>query len=458
MIPPMTTNPAVSPTAAEVLDTSANPRVPIVMEMVRALSRATDQHEVLREFSAGLRKLEGPRGYISLSTRGLAPGAYRITRLLVGEFDDIDEGDPWRDADRIPIHDEGFLADVIRTEEPRIIHNFFLRGDPVVGDRLSGYGSVMAIPLFDDGRALNWAILLKREADGYSEQDLEDAILRANLVGTSVRNVIAARQLRKANERAHREVEQIARIQRALLPERLPDIPGVSLGVSFETFDRAGGDLYDVMPLRFPEGCPGKHDPNGPWELLIADAAGHGPAAATIVAMLNAILHASPDENRDPAALLTFANDHLCRKRLEGTFVTAVLARYDPPSRRLTYARAGHNPLLLMTRHEEGIEMRRLDEVGGVPLGVVAGGEYEQHTVQLRPGQTVVFYTDGITEAMDPDGGMFEVAGIERSLAECSGDPQCVIDHVTGALQTHEGGRRPADDQTLLVMRVDEQA
>jgi len=453
----MPTSPAATAKESMVeLDVSANPRIPILMDMVGSLSRAKSPNEVLKEFSAGVRKLEGPRGYVSLSTRNLAPGEYRITRLLVEEdFDDIDHGNPWRDGGTLPVHTGGLFGDIIAREEPRIFHHLRVLGDPVVGDALAEYGSMLAIPLFDDGRALNWAIMLKREPDGYTERDLEEAILRGNLVGTSVRNVLAAQQLRAANARVQREVEQIARIQRSLLPPELPNIPGVSLGVSFETFDRAGGDLYDVVPLRFPDGCRGKPDPNGPWGLHIADAAGHGPAAATIVAMLNAILRASPESLQEPGELLTFANEHLCRKRLEGTFVTAVLALYDPPSRRFTYARAGHNPLLHMERADDGLVTRRLDGVGGIPLGVASGVQYTQETIQLRPAQTVVFYTDGITEAMDPDGAMFEVSGIERSLTECSGEPDCVIGHVTEALREHEGGRRPADDQTILVLRVD---
>ncbi|MCP3905604.1 MAG: serine/threonine-protein phosphatase [Planctomycetes bacterium] len=438
------------------VQTSGNPRIPILMEMVGALSRARTPQEVLKEYSAGVAQLEKPGGYMSLSTRGLPPGHYRITRLLTDGLTSITAADPWHHGHEMPVHQGGFIGEIIRQAYPEILHNVFLRNDPVVGDALSEYGSIMAIPLFDDGEPLNWAVMLRREPEGFTVEDLEDSILKANLVGTGVRNVLVAQQLREAHDKIRREMEKIARIQRALLPPRMPQITGVSLGASFEMFDTAGGDLYDFTPLHRLEPSQDP-DPNGPWWVYIADAAGHGPAAATVVAMLNAILAASPEElTHRPSDMLTFANRHLYDKRLDGTFVTALLARFDPATRMLQYARAGHNPALLMGRGGGGMEIRRLDEVGGVPLGVLGEVDYEETSVTLEPGQTFVLYTDGITEAMAPDGRQFELEGIERSLTECSGHPDCVISHVTGALLEHEAGRRPSDDQTLLVMRVDD--
>ncbi len=106
------------------LDTSGNPRIPILMQMVAALSRSTDPKEVLREFWNGFTKLYGPRGYISLSTRGLKPGEYKITRLITDEKgSEMGEADPWRDWSKLPVHRGGLLAGVIRQAYPEIIHH-----------------------------------------------------------------------------------------------------------------------------------------------------------------------------------------------------------------------------------------------------------------------------------------------------------------------------------------------
>ncbi|MHC4946728.1 MAG: PP2C family protein-serine/threonine phosphatase [Planctomycetota bacterium] len=431
------------------VDTSGNPRIPMLMEMVGALSRAREPADVLRTFGAGMSRLYGPRGYVSLSTRGLAPGEYRVTRLMTEmDPDALAAADVWAAPDALPVHRGGFFGEIIRTAYPEIIHHLTLRDDPVVGNELAGFGSLMAVPLFDDGEPLNWAITLRREPEGFTEEELEAQIIRANLVGGTVKNTVMARELRAAHGSIRREMEQIGRIQRALLPSRLPDIPGVSIAASYETFDTAGGDMYDFERL------DGDGD-EAPWAVLIADASGHGPAAATVVAMLNGILYAAPRADFAPARILAFANRHLHAKRLESTFVTALLGVYDPPTRRFTYARAGHDPALLMTPRDGELHSSRLDGVGGVPLGVLEEAEYETQTVQLERGQTLVLYTDGITEAVDPSGRQFGLRGIERSLTECTGAPDCAINHIAGALRAHQAGHPPKDDQTIIAIRID---
>ncbi|MEE8154765.1 MAG: PP2C family protein-serine/threonine phosphatase, partial [Phycisphaerales bacterium] len=328
-----------------------------------------------------------------------------------------------------------------------------LRNDPGVGDALARYRSMMAIPLFDDGEPLNWAIFLRDEPQGFTVEDLEQAILRSNLVGTSVKNVLIAKQLREAHARIRAEVDHVATIQRALLPNPLPDIPGLQVVASYETFDQAGGDYYDFRALS-DHGDGRDPDPNGLWGILIADASGHGPAAAVVMAMLHAILHAYPHRPDSAAEVLDHANRHLASKQIESSFVTAFFALYDPPTRRLTYARAGHNPPLLKNPGSGG-SVDRLEAVGGVPLGVLDETTYEEAQIELQPGQTLVLYTDGITEARSPDGAMFGVGGIERALIDCTGDPDCVVQSITDPLRDHEAGVRPNDDQTIVAIRVE---
>jgi sigma-B regulation protein RsbU (phosphoserine phosphatase) len=444
----------------DVMDTSANRRIPVLMEMVAALSRATDAKEVLQEFAAGFLKLYGPRGYVSLSTRGLEPGEYKITRLITDDLGDkLAEADPWKKWSTLSVHRGGFLGQIIRTAYPQAISNLNIRNDPVVGDALARYCSVMAIPLFDNGEPLNWAITFKEDPAGYTVEELEESVLRSNLGGTMVKSAIMTKQLREAHQAIRHEVEQIARIQRALLPASLPKIPGLDIGVHYETFDQAGGDMYALRPLRpatsatliGDECC----DPSGPWGVLIADVSGHGPAAAVVMAMMQAIFDAYPREPEGPAEVLEHANRHLFAKRIEHQFVTALFAIYDPDTRRLTYARAGHNPPVWMRPAPGGRwDMAHLDRVGGVPLGILEDVAYEETTITLDSGQTILFYTDGITEAMSPEGHMFGTEGIENSLTECTGEPECAINHITSTLKHHEENVRPTDDQTIVVMRV----
>jgi len=436
------------------LDLTGNTRIPMVMELVGDLSRAREPNDVFRIYSQGVYRLGGERAYVSLSTRGLAPGEFRITRKILAEqdWDRALQFDPWRNGQMLPVQRGGILGEIIRSAYPELIHNLNLRGDPVLGDELAGFGSLMAIPLFDEGLPVNWAIRLHPDPQGFSLDELEDAILRGNLVGGTIKNTLVSSRLQAANQLIEREVEHVARIQRALLPQELPAITGVTMAAGFETFGTAGGDLYEVVPLqRLPDG---RADPNGTVALMIADASGHGPAAAVVIAMLNTLLHAyHGQDGSTPGDVLRFANRHLYRKRLEGMFVTAILAAYEPMTRRLHYARAGHNPALLKHAGAGGA-VERLDQVGGVPLGVLADVAYETATVQLRGGLSVVMYTDGIPDARNRDGQAFGVEGIERALEGCSGQAACTVQSIQEAVRAHENGLPSIDDQTILTMAV----
>ncbi len=437
----------------ERVDISGNPRVPVLMDMVGALSRARDPREVLRVFS-NREELYGPRGYISVSTRDLPPGRYRMTDVidLTGHYDLV-LADPLLGGGDLPVRSGGFFSKIIGSAHPELFHRLSIREDPVVGDALAEYGSLMSIPLYDDGAPVNWTVFLRREPEGFGVEDLEQAILRVNLFGAAVKNALIARDLRRAHEHIRAEVEHIAAIQRALLPQPIPDIPGLSIAASYQTFDQAGGDYYDFRPLRHLPDARGtvRADQTGPWGMMISDVSGHGPAAAVVMAMLHAILHAYPRSPGGPAELLEHANVHLASKRIDNSFVTAFLAVYDPGTRRLTYARAGHNPPLLKEGGRRGT-IRHLDDVGGVPLGVLDTARYEEAEILLTPGQTLVLHTDGITEARGPGGDMFGIGGLVRALSGCGGEAARFVASIAEPLSRHVAGVRPGDDQTIVAI------
>ena len=462
---PMTSSVSASKTASGVdlltglnlVDLSGSDRIPIVMEMVAALSRATDAHAVLREFADGFTRLYGPRGYVSLSTRGLEHGQYKVTRVVKDDLKQMAAANPWRDWSQLPVHREGILGGIVQRGEPVIIHDLDLSNDPVIGDELAECHSLMAIPLFDDGQPVNWAITFHQDPKGITVKELEESILQSNLGGAAVKNVLMNQRLREAHAALRYEAEQVAEIQRALLPP-IPKIPTLEIGVSYETFGQAGGDMYVLRALRTVEGAqPGEEccDPNGPWGILIADVSGHGTPAAVVMAMVRAIIDAYPKEPEGPGEVLEFINRHVSAKRIKDRFVTAFLAIYDPQTRRLTYSRAGHNPPVWMRPGDNGTwSMHRLDTNGNIPLGIMDEVSYSETAITLSPGESLVFYTDGVTEAQAPDGEMFGVEGIESSLVECTGSPECAISHITGTLKKHQADVRPTDDQTLVVMRV----
>lgn len=423
------------------VETSDNPRVGTLLELVRETSRASSPRDVAAAFGRHFWKIRPTQAMVSASVRGLEPGRYKVTRLV-----DMEDGsrtipiDPWKDWARLPTHRGGFIGALIAEPIPRLLHHLDVRGDPAIGDFVAGLGSCMAIPLFDGGEALNWSFQFRRDPEGFSVKELEDAILIANLVGGTNGKLILVEQVKRLNDALRRQFDEVARVQRSLLPRQLPTVPGLELAASYVTSNEAGGDYYDFIPM-----------PDGRWGIMIADVAGHGAAAATVMAMLHAIIHGYPGPKGDPADVLAYTNRRLIEARLENSFVTAFFAVYDPRSATLTYASSGHNAPLLKDGRTGAVAT--LDGATTFPLGVLEAYEPRSARVTLRPRDTVVLYTDGITEAFDAERRMFGVEGLDRALTDCSGDPDCVISSVHAALYRHTGSLGRADDQTLVAMR-----
>lgn len=463
------------------VDLSGNRRLPVFLDLVRSLQEAETHREALAGFLVAMRRAYGAKGYISLSTRGLdaARGEFRITQWTdeAGrEF--VDRAvDPWT-GEGAPVQRGGVLGELVGSGEPTLVSDLILASDPALGDWIRGYRSMIAAPLMDSGLLTNWAILLDPAPGAFDEGAIEDLVLRASLIAQTVASIRAANALRGANRWIEKEIDQIASIQRAMLPSEMPAIPGATLAADYRTYDKAGGDYYAVFPVG---SAPTRPDA---WCVLVADASGHGPAAAVLMAMVHTILGTLPGAgaareraHSSPAALLAYLNNEICEHRIDGSFVTAMAAFYDPGTREMRYSSAGHPPALVKRRGDSG-PCERLDRAGGLPLGIDKGVTYEMGLAHLAPGHTVVFYTDGITEAMSPAppkrpptaapdvpesgwaaaeerGEMFGVRGMEAALRRCTGEPKCVIGSVFEAVRAHEAGLRPGDDQTVVAIGIE---
>ncbi len=427
------------------------PRREHVLDMVRGLSTAGTPHDVLTTFSEGIRRIRPMSAYVSVSVRDLPAGHYKITRFIdTFDAEAWRRSDPWKNWDQLPARRDGLIGQLIAAGQPVVIRDLNVPDDPALGDRLAGFGSLMAIPLYEAGRPLNWSINLHHEPHAFSADARYETLLQGNLVGGTVRHVMIAQQLRAATERINHEVDEIARIQRSLLPSATPEIAGLSIRTHYETFDRAGGDLFDFLSLSGERPAP----PDGPWAMLVGDVSGHGPSAAVVMAMVHTLVQSYAGIPNTPGDLLQWINRHLCRLGIEPAFVTAFMAFYDPPTRRLAFSRAGHPPPLLKLSPEPGRDVRHLGEAGGVPLGIFDEAEFPVAELTLEPGQSLVLYTDGVTEAQGPGRPMFGLEGVEDAVSDCVGDPACIIASITDALAEHQANVRPEDDQTIVAMQV----
>jgi phosphoserine phosphatase RsbU/P len=420
--------------------TRAESEIRVLSEMLREVSSVHEPVAMLRRFGRHFWKVRPVDYMVSVSRRGLPTGRYKVTRAFRVREQEAEAPDPWRDWDSLPAHEGGFLGRVLLREEPQLFRDLRIADDPALGAVIAEFGSCMASPIFDRGEALNWNLYFHRDPAMYTPEHLADHFLTANLVGTATRNLLAVNRAEELNRRLTAQLEAVARVQQALLPRDIPRFPGLTIATSYLTSQEAGGDYYDFF-----------HLPEGRLGVLIADVAGHGAAAATVMAMLHAILHGYEGPEFAPDAVMRYANARLVGHPVDATFVTAFFAVYDPASHRLEYARAGHNPPRLK-RGDSGL-VEALDGGAGLPLGITDGYEIGSGSVSVRPRDTLVLYTDGVTEAFGPGREQFGVERLDRALVGCSGEPECVVDSVHRALHAHTGSLARDDDQTIVAMR-----
>jgi sigma-B regulation protein RsbU (phosphoserine phosphatase) len=414
-------------------------RLALIVDTMREMSRQTDPQAMVRAYGARVRRLLPTDRRISLSRRDLPAPKYRITRSSTW----TEEVNPWKEKDRLPILEGGILGELIYGDEPRLLNDFRVAADDPAAEYLAGQRSLLAIPMFDQGTALNMVVLLRQEPGAFDPEEFPQLVWMSNLFGRATHNLVLAEQLQQAYDAVDREMRVVADIQRSLLPARLPHIPTLDLAAFYQTASRAGGDYYDFFPLA-----------HGRWGLLIADVSGHGTPAAVLMAVTHAIAHSHPGPSVPPGQLLAYVNRHLATRYTaqSDTFVTAFYGVYDPARRELTYARAGHNPPRLK-RCGDGAPLS-LDGVDGLPLGIFADEDYADVTLVLRPGDQVVFYTDGITEARNPAGELFDLRRLDEVLSGCPHEANDLLEAVLRALEQFTAGRPADDDRTLLVARV----
>jgi sigma-B regulation protein RsbU (phosphoserine phosphatase) len=238
------------------------------------------------------------------------------------------------------------------------------------------------------------------------------------------------------------DVRAVGELQRSLLPLPLPTIPGLEVAASYQPCGCAGGDLYDLFPL---DGAT----PPERWCLFIGDATGHGLAAAMVISMLHSILRAHPTSITGPAELLAHSNRHLCHKQIR-SFVTAFIGVYEPSTTRLAYSCAGHPPPLVKTPLNTAV--CRLDDASSYPLGIDARNTFSEAAIHIGPGNAILLYTDGITEARDPRDEMFSEERLQLAFAACPDIPTRLIERLEERILAHRQLRPPTDDQTLVAI------
>jgi sigma-B regulation protein RsbU (phosphoserine phosphatase) len=235
------------------------------------------------------------------------------------------------------------------------------------------------------------------------------------------------------------ELEIAREIQLAMLPSGTYRVGDIEICGMTRPANTVGGDFYDVLTLR-----------DGRVIVALGDVAGKGSPAALLMALLLAVLRTLVDEELEARALAARLNVQICRHSPSSRFITLFYAVYSPSTGALTYVNAGQNPPLI--RRNDG----RYERLGstGVALGMFEHSVFGSVDTMLQPGETLVLYSDGITEAEDPQGRVFEESGlelvVERHAEEGPGE---IGVHVLKAVEAHAKASRFVDDLTILILK-----
>lgn len=345
----------------------------------------------------------------------------------------------FRGTDRLTLG--GITDHVARTGREVLLHEHEPAPDGVSRDDTDD-GPVLSVPLPGSEEAPPLGALTlagKHDGERFTSGDAKLANAVATQLAAAVQRGRLVATLR-ASEAVRREVEIAADIQRSLLPGVPPALAGATLAALCVPAANVGGDYYDFVA-----------DERGRLSVVIADVAGHSVGSALMMAMARTILRRELREGCDPAAVIAATNDALFDDLVRSSlFLTVFAARFDPASGSFEYANGGHNPPLL--RRVDG-RLAELD-ADGVAVGILRDVDYERAQVALFPGDLVMLYTDGVTEAANASGEQFGEERLRALLGVSA--PQDLVDAAYSAVRAHAGvGSSQNDDITLVALRAE---
>lgn len=423
--------------------TNANPqpapidRLALLYQLSQAFNSSLDLDEVLnRVMDEVIAATRAERGFVMLVEPG-APVDELSFRAARGMDQQTIEA-PRFQVSRSVVERVARLGQPLLTSDAQTDDRFNIRQSIV----MMGLRSVLCVPLTAKERTIGVVYVDNRlQAGIFTQADLELLSAIASTAAIAIENA-RLYQVAVEKSRMERELQMARTVQISLLPAELPQLPGWEFAARWQPARQVAGDLYDFIPL------PGR------LGLVVADVTDKGLPAALFMVFSRSVVRNSLARAATPQEGILQANRAICAESSHGLFVTLFYAQLDPASGEIIYVNAGHNPALLY-RAGQG-RLVALPNTG-MPLGVEAEAEYSQRTAQLEPGDFLVLYTDGITEAID---GRREQYGEERLEQAILAAHQRPVDQVAAAIEADlgrfTGPTAPFDDVTLMIVkRVD---
>jgi sigma-B regulation protein RsbU (phosphoserine phosphatase) len=327
---------------------------------------------------------------------------------------------------------------------------WYLMADEVERQTLDDLGTELLLPLPGRNRLMGVMALGPKQSEAaYSKSDLHLLQVLATQTGMALEVSELAHSLANEaaqRERANREMEIAREVQERLFPQNMPPIPGATVAGHCRPAQGVGGDYYDVFPLQ-----------DGRIGLAIGDVSGKGISAALLMASLRASLRGvTLDNPRDFAKLMDKVNRLVYEASADNRYATFFFGALNPVTRTLDCVNAGHNaPLVLRQKPDGGSEILRVEADGPV-VGLLPFAPYSEQSLQLEPGDLLVTYTDGISEAMTHDD---EEWGEDRMMLAAAsareGSAEQVLKTIFAQADKFTAGAAQHDDMTLLILKLD---
>jgi phosphoserine phosphatase RsbU/P len=426
-------------TSREAVGLSVVDKLRMLLDITKTISRSLDLQEVLNLVMDTLDSL------IPYD----AAGIYLVKHLRPTDWQAGDEETTvfhteavrgYDIADMQELHlkmGEGLIGHVAVSGRPFISPD--VRKEPRYVNARARTRSEMVAPIISNEEVIGVFDLESDELNAYQNDDLEVLMLLASQVAIIIEKVMLHDQLIE-KQRLETQLEVARQVQLELLPARDPTLEGFDISAYNFPTEEVSGDYYDWVQIY--------DDQIG---IVIADVSGKGVPAALLMAFLRASLRAASHIGYAPQVSMSKVNYLLWESIERNQFVTAFYGILDATNRTLAYSNAGHNPPMLI----EVDGTAHFEERGGVPLGMFRDSRYYEYYATIAPGQILVLYTDGVTEATNPSGEEYGRDRLADAVRHARGLPaRGMIDVLHRDLMTWTDGHGAGDDVTFFILKA----
>ncbi len=339
-------------------------------------------------------------------------------------------------VDNVPLG-KGITGAAVESRAPVLVKDTGV--DPRYILAHAGIRSELAVPLIVQDRVVG-VLDVESERMGYFTDEHQRTLsLLAQQIASSVENARLYEQLAAREQRMEQDLKAARKLQRVLLPRTAPELQGMDAAIRSRPAREISGDVYDFLEQAEDTAM-----------IAFGDVSGKGAAAALYGALISGLLRILAPRRKSPAQLIKSLNETLMERRVEAQYATLLVALWQPGARKLRMANAGAAPPLVYRRGEI-----LKPEIEGVPIGLLEDREYEEMDLALEPGDSILFFSDGVEDQLNEKGEDFSRSRITRLLKRHGAEkPQTIVDAIFAELDTFRATTPITDDQSVVVLRV----